>query len=122
MSSYRSYIAVSRGELSAAKNAYVKTHSGWFSDRSVCYLAAGRPVVVQDTGISDWMTTGHGVLTFSTMNQAIDCIEQLESNYAGHCASAREIAEEEFSYKVVLPRILERGFSDTRDPARDDET
>jgi hypothetical protein len=122
VSSYRSYIAASRGELSAAKNAYVRTRSGWFSDRSVCYLAAGRPVVVQDTGISDWMTTGHGVLTFSTMNQAIDCIEQIESNYAGHCASAREIAEEVFSYKVVLPRILEWGFADTRGPARDDET
>lgn len=107
---YQQYITGSRGEFSVAKQAYVKTRSGWFSDRSVCYLAAGRPVIVQDTGIADWLTTGKGVLTFSSMEQAIDCIEQVEADYKGHCQAAKQIADKIFSYIIVLPRILEQSF------------
>ena len=111
LDTYQQYIAGSRGEFSAAKQAYVKTRSGWFSDRSVCYLAAGLPVIVQDTGISDWLTTGKGILTFSSMEQAIDCIEQVEADYNGHCQAAKQIAGEVFNYTVVLPQILEHAFA-----------
>ena len=85
LSTYRRFIAGSRGEFSAAKNAYVKTRSGWFSDRSVCYLAAGRPVVLQDTGFSDWLPTGRGVLAFSSLEEAATCIEEVGRAYAAHC-------------------------------------
>ena len=111
LSMYKQYIARSRGEFSVAKQAYVRTRSGWFSDRSACYLAAGRPVIIQDTGIGDWMTTGQGVLTFSCMDQAIDCLERVDADYASHCEAAKQIADQVFSYKVVLPRILEQSFS-----------
>jgi hypothetical protein len=111
---YQQYIAGSRGEFSVAKHAYVKTRSGWFSDRSVCYLAAGRPVIVQDTGIADWLTTGKGVLTFSSMKQAIECIDQVEADYKNHCEAAKQIADQVFSYRAVLPRILEQSFACSR--------
>ena len=105
-STYRSYVMRSRGELSAAKHAYVKTRSGWFSDRSVCYLAAGLPTILQDTGFSDWLPTGRGVLAFSTLDEAASCIEQVDGAYATHRSAARDIAERVFSYSVVLPRLL----------------
>ncbi len=106
LSTYQSYIINSRGEFSVAKNAYVKTRSGWFSDRSVCYLAAGKPVILQDTGFSDWLPTGCGVLAFSTLAEAVDCIESLNADYSAHCRAAQQIAEDFFSYKVVLSRFL----------------
>jgi hypothetical protein len=106
ISDYSDYIARSRGEFSAAKHAYVKTRSGWFSDRSVCYLASGRPVITQDCGINEWLPAGSGVLTFSSLEQAAERIAEVNSNYAGHCRSARKLAEEVFSYRVVLPAIL----------------
>ena len=111
VSAYQHYIAGSRGEFSVAKQAYVETRSGWFSDRSACYLAAGRPVIVQDTGIGDWLTTGKGVLTFSSMDQATDCLERVDADYASHCEAAKQIADQVFSYRVVLPRILQRSFA-----------
>ena len=107
LSTYKTYVTGSRGEFSVAKNAYVKTRSGWFSDRSVCYLAAGRPVILQDTGFSDWLPTGRGVLAFSSLESAIDGMERVNIDYLTHCLAAREIAEQIFSYKVVLPRLLE---------------
>lgn len=107
MDTYRAYITSSRGEFSAAKHAYVKTRSGWFSDRSVCYLAAGLPTILQDTGFSDWLPTGRGVLTFSSTDEAADCIETLNAEYAAHCCAASEVAARTFSYKVVLPQILD---------------
>jgi hypothetical protein len=110
LATYQAYIASSRGEFSVAKQAYVKTHSGWFSDRSVCYLAAGRPVILQDTGFSEWLPTGSGVLTFSSLEQAVQRIEQLNANYQAHCCAAQQIAEQFFSYQKVLPRIVETGL------------
>lgn len=107
LSTYRAYLAASRGELSVAKHAYVKSRSGWFSDRSVCYLAAGRPAILQDTGFSDWLPAGLGVLAFSSLKEAVDCIERVNADYLAHCLAARELAERFFSYKVVLPRLLE---------------
>jgi hypothetical protein len=104
---YRAYISGSRGEFSVAKQAYVKARSGWFSDRSICYLAAGLPVILQDTGFSDWLPTGRGVLAFSSSEEAAECIERVNAEYMAHCRAAREIADRKFSYRVVLPYLLE---------------
>ena len=101
------YIGSSRAEFSVAKEAYVKTRSGWFSDRSVCYLATARPVVLQDTGFSRWLPTGLGVLAFSTLNEAVECIDRVNRDYAAHCRRAREIASGTFGYQVVLPPLVE---------------
>jgi hypothetical protein len=104
---YRDYIRSSRGEFSAAKHAYVKTHSGWFSDRSVCYLAAGLPVVLQNTGYTDWLPTGRGVLAFCSSDEAVERIAEVSRDYALHCQAAHETASKFFDYKVVLPAMLE---------------
>lgn len=107
MAMYKTYLATSRGEFSVAKNAYVKTYSGWFSDRSICYLATGRPVILQDTGFSEWLSATHGVLAFSSLAEAARCIERVNADYLGHSNAARAIAEQTFNYKVVLPRLVE---------------
>lgn len=112
LETYQTYIARSRGEFTVAKNAYVRTHSGWFSDRSVCYLASGRPVIMQDTGFSDWLPTGEGVLAFTGVDEALACIEQINARYYAHCQAARALAEDRFSYKVVLPAMLDAIWED----------
>jgi hypothetical protein len=105
---FRSYIQRSRAEFSVAKNGYVKTRSGWFSDRTVCYLASGRPVLVQDTGFRPYLPTGRGLLAFSTMEDAVRGIESVNGDYAAHSAAARKLAEEKFAAPKVLQSILER--------------
>jgi hypothetical protein len=105
---YRAYIQRSRGELSVAKNVYAATHSGWFSCRSVCYLAAGRPVVVQDTGFSEVIPTGEGLIAFRDFDGAVAGIEAVESDYARHQRAAREMASEHFEAGVVLTELLNR--------------
>jgi hypothetical protein len=112
---YRSYITGSRGEFSAAKHAYVKTRSGWFSDRSVCYLAAGLPVVLQDTGFGDWLPTGRGVLAFTSAEEAADALGRVNAEYPAHRRAAREMAERVFDYRVVLPRLLESALGRRQD-------
>jgi hypothetical protein len=108
MSDYRSYIQRSRGELSVAKNVYAATRCGWFSCRSVCYLAAGRPVVVQDTGFSELIPTGAGLFAFSNQEEAIEGINCVESDYARHQRAARELARTHFASDVVLGDLLKR--------------
>ncbi len=105
---YRQYIECSRGELSVAKNVYVATRSGWFSCRSICYLAAGRPVIVQDTGFSDVIPTGEGVLPFTTESQALAALREVEAEYHRHQEAARAIAQDWFSPKPVLGDLLKR--------------
>jgi hypothetical protein len=105
---YRSYIQGSRGELSVAKNLYVATQSGWFSCRSACYLASGRPVVVQDTGFSKVLPTGNGLFAFSTSGEAEEAISAVDANYALHQRAAREIAAEFLDSRRVLGNILQR--------------
>jgi len=105
---FRAYVQQSRGEFSVAKGGYVKSRGGWFSDRTVCYLASGRPALVQDTGIGKKLPTGQGLLTFSTMEEAMTGNEAINRDYAGHCAAARKLAEEKFAAPVVLQSILER--------------
>jgi hypothetical protein len=105
--SYRSYVQGSRGEFSVAKNIYVATRSGWFSCRSVCYLAAGRPVVVQDTGFSEEMPTGEGLLTFTDLDGAVRGITAVERDYNRHAQAARELARAEFRSEAVLGDLLD---------------
>ena len=113
LDTYRSYIVSSRAEWSVAKNGYVVGQSGWFSCRSACYLAAGRPVVVQDTGFSGVLPTGTGIVTFSTLQEAIDGIRDVESRYDIHCRAAREIAEQYFDSSQVLANLLEESMAST---------
>lgn len=107
MDSYRSYIESSRAEWSVAKNGYVIGQSGWFSCRSACYLAAGKPVVVQDTGFSGVIPVGEGVLTFNTVDEAADQIHNIENNYARHAKTARVIAEEYFDSNKILSDLID---------------
>lgn len=104
---YRSYVQRSRGEFSVAKNVYVATNSGWFSCRSACYLAAGRPVVVQDTGFSDVLPTGEGLLPFRTLDDAVSAVESVERDYEGHAAAARQFAERHLAAEHVLGRLVD---------------
>jgi hypothetical protein len=107
MGAYETYVRDSLGEFSAAKNGYVKTRSGWFSDRSVCYLAAGRPTILQDTGFSDWLPAEEGVLGFSTIEQAAGHLEEVSTDYSLHARAAQRRASEFFDHAIVLPRLLE---------------
>ena len=104
---YRDYVRRSKAELMIAKHLYVASGGGWFSDRSACYLAAGRPVIAQDTGFSAVLPTGDGLLTFTTPDEAVEATRDLHRHYEHHCRAARALAEEHFSTDVVLPRLLE---------------
>jgi glycosyltransferase involved in cell wall biosynthesis len=86
---------------------YVETRSGWFSDRSICYLASGKPVLAQDTGISELYPTGDGLLTYTTLDEAVAGVEEICGNYERHCGAARQLAEEYFDSDKVLTRLLE---------------
>lgn len=103
---YRSFIADSRGEFSVAKHVYVALRTGWFSCRSACYLAAGRPAVVEDTGFSEVLPTGAGLLAWSTPEEAEEAIARAEADPARHRRAAREIAAGEFDHARVLERLL----------------
>ena len=89
-----------------AKAMYVETRSGWLSDRSLCYLASGRPVLAQDTGITQLYPVGEGLLTFSTLEEAVQGVEEIAGDYARHTQSARAIAEQHFDSDRVLTRLL----------------
>jgi hypothetical protein len=104
--SYRSYLQGSRGELSVAKNVYVDTRCGWFSCRTVCYLAAGRPAVVQDTGFSEFLPTGEGLFAFSDLDSAAEAVGRAEVDYARCGEAARDVARRCFASDVVLGDLL----------------
>ena len=106
--SYREFIQYSRAEFSVAKNGYVKSNSGWVSDRTACYLASGKPVLAQSTGFEGRPPTGKGLLTFRTVDEAVAGIENINRDYLLHCHAARQIAEEYFNSDVVLGFILEQ--------------
>jgi hypothetical protein len=103
---YRQYIGESRGEFTVAKDQNVRLRSGWFSDRSATYLAAGRPVITQETGFSNIFPSGEGLFGFSTLEEILRAIEEINANYEAHCKAARAIARDYFSDAVVLPRLL----------------
>lgn len=104
---FRHYIQGSGAEFSAAQGVYVETASGWFSDRTVRYLASGKPALVQDTGFSRNYPVGNGLLPFRTLDEAIEGAESIAGDYARHSRSARALAEEYFDSDKVLGRLLE---------------
>jgi hypothetical protein len=103
---YRGYVQGSSAELMIAKNLYVDTNSGWFSDRSACYLASGRPVLAQETGIEDLLPCGRGLVTFATIDDAAAGTEEILGDYDRHSSAARELAAEHLAAERVLPRLL----------------
>jgi len=107
LDSYRSYIQGSRGEWSVAKNGYVVGESGWFSCRSACYLAAGKPVVVQDTGFSAVIPTGRGLFAFRTPDEAVAALQTIEADRDRHAAWAGDVAREHFAHDRVLTRLID---------------
>jgi hypothetical protein len=104
---YLDYIGRSRGEFSVAKEVYVQTRSGWFSDRTVAYLASGKPAIVQDTGFTETLPCGEGLFSFQTADDVVNAIEQIQSNYERHCRAARQIALEHFDSDKVLRALLQ---------------
>ncbi len=103
---YRDYVQASRGEFTVAKDQNVRLRSGWFSERSACYLAAGRPVITQDTGFGRVLPTGEGLFAFNTLEEIVAAFEAIDSGYERHSRAARAIAEEYFRAETVLARLL----------------
>ena len=108
---YRTYIAASRAEFLCPKPIYADLRTGWFSDRSVCYLATGRPVVCEETGFSDRIPTGEGLFAFRDLDQAATAVEDVHANYARHRAAARELAVELFDSRRRLAAMVEASFA-----------
>jgi hypothetical protein len=105
--SYRDYILGSRGEFTVAKDQYARLRSGWFSDRSACYLAAGRPVITQDTGFGKFMPTGEGLFAFNAIEDIVAAFEAINHDYEKHSRRARTIAAQYFSAEKVLKEMIE---------------
>jgi hypothetical protein len=103
---YRDYICASRGEFTVARDLNVRLRSGWFSERSACYLAAGRPVITQDTGFGSVLPTGEGLFAFNTMEEILAAFEAVNSDYERHSKAARAIAEEYFRAETVMAHVL----------------
>jgi hypothetical protein len=113
MDGYRRYVETAKAEWSVAKNGYVVGQPGWFSCRSACYLAAGRPVVVQDTGFGGVLPVGSGILSFRTPDEAVAAIREVEAHYQHHANAAREIATIYFDAAKVLTELIDTAFSDS---------
>lgn len=105
---YRRYIINSAGEFTVAKDQYVRPRSGWFSERSACFLAAGRPVITQDTGFGNRLPTGEGLFAFASEDEALAAIDSIARDYKRHSTAAREIAREYFDGAKILGDILHR--------------
>jgi hypothetical protein len=103
---YKSYIQGARGEFSCAKPSCAKFQNAWMSDRTLCYLASGKPVVVQNTGPSSFLPNGEGMFRFSTLGEAADALATINTDYERHCRAARQIAEAYFDARPVAERIL----------------
>jgi len=108
LDSYRGYIQRSRGEFTVARDQYTRPNTGWFSDRTACYLAASRPVITQDTGFGQHLPTGRGLFAFRTIDDVLAAIDAIEADYPGHCRAAGEIAAEYFAAEKVLASLMER--------------
>ena len=104
--SYRTFVQRSRAEFMVAKNMYVRSRSGWFSDRSICYLASGKPVLAEETGFSELYPTSEGLLSYSTLEEAAEGVQRITADYELHARRARAIAEEHFDSDKILPRLL----------------
>jgi hypothetical protein len=105
---YREYIQGSRGEFTVARDQYVRPRTGWFSDRTACYLAAGRPVITQETGFSRVLPEGKGLFAFEAMDDILAAVDDIESDYAGNCEAARSIATDCFDAEKVVGSLMSR--------------
>ncbi len=105
---YRDYVLRSRGEFTVARDQYVRPNTGWFSDRSACYLAASRPVITQETGFCKFLPTGKGLFGFRTLDDILAAVDAIETEYEGNCRAAREIAAEYFAAEKVVGSLMER--------------
>ena len=105
---YRDYIRASKGEFTVAKDQYTRLHTGWFSDRSACYLAAGRPVITQETGFTEYYGGREGLLSFRSMDDVVAAAAAIRSDYARHSRAALEIARDCFEAEKVLGSLLDR--------------
>lgn len=105
---YRNYIGQSRGEFTVARDQYVRPRTGWFSDRSCCYLAAGRPVITQETAFSKFLPSGKGLFGWTTMDDILAAVDEIESDYEGNCRAARDIANEYFAAEKVVGNLMAR--------------
>ena len=106
--SYRHYISNSKGEFTCAKDQYVRLNTGWFSDRTACYLAAGRPVLTQETGFSSFYGGKEGLIAFSSMEEIVEGVAAIRADYKQHSRAALEIAREFFEATTVLKDLLDR--------------
>ncbi len=105
---YRDYIRNSKGEFTCAKDQYIRLNTGWFSDRTACYLAAGRPVITQETGFTAHYGGKEGLLAFTTMEEIVDAVAAIRADYKKHSRAALEIAREVFEAEKVLKSLLDR--------------
>ncbi|MGH2684808.1 MAG: glycosyltransferase, partial [Actinomycetota bacterium] len=103
---YRDFIVRSHAEFTVAKEQNVQFRTGWFSDRSASYLAAGRPVVTQDTGLGGTIPIGEGIIAYGNKQEAVEAVERIDAEYQAHAQTARELAREYFSHEVVLGKML----------------
>jgi hypothetical protein len=108
LQSYCDYIRGSRGEFTVARDQYVRPKTGWFSDRTACYLAAGRPVITQETGFSKFYGGTEGLFGFTTMEDVLAAVDAIGSDYERHCCAARELADEYFSAEKVIASLMVR--------------
>ncbi|MBA2434959.1 MAG: hypothetical protein H0V54_07745 [Chthoniobacterales bacterium] len=107
---YQHYLQGSRGEFSCAKPATVRLQTAWISDRTICYLASGRPAIVEHTGPSRFLPEACGLFRFRNLQQAVWALEEVASEYDWHCQAARLLAEEYFAASKVVPRVLDRAL------------
>jgi hypothetical protein len=105
---YRSYVRQSKGEFTVAKDQYVRLNTAWFSDRSACYLAAGRPVITQETGFTEHYGNAGGLFGFRSLGEIKEAVKMINADYGFHSRAARTIAQEEFEAERVLKSLLER--------------
>jgi len=108
---YQSYIRGSRGEFSCAKPSAIRSQNAWISDRTVCYLASGKPAVVQNTGPSSYLPNGEGLFRFSTIAEAAAALAAVNADYERHCRAARSFAEAYFDAGKIIETILDAAFS-----------
>jgi hypothetical protein len=116
--SFRSYVQTSGAEFSVAKGVYAATRSGWFSDRTTRYLASGKPALVQDTGFGRVIPTGEGLLTFQTLEDAVQGAKRIAADYDAHAEAARRVAEEHFDSRIVMARFVDEMRSAARGPGQ----
>jgi hypothetical protein len=104
---YLQFVEGSKAELTVAKGIYVELRSGWLGDRTACYLASGKPALVQDTGLAAHYPVGEGLLTFGTLEEAVEGVGRIDAAYATHARAARRLAEQEFDARRVLGKLVD---------------